>query len=348
MPMAATSPGRAPAAAHASLEACAAALQDLVGVVLDPSRARRDLAVLPLRGRDDAAGPVEQQAAAARGALVERGDVARAHRSNSWTRARASSARPSEASVVRRASTSSTVSAHSRSRAQRPAPRPPGRRAPAARAARAGRARLEQLERVAAVKAREVLRARDLERRMGAQQALDDGIRIGGAGQRRGRALQPAQAEVAAQPLECVERDPAERRVLAARDREHAAAAALEHGLPARGGRLALTLRQYAHPGEAREDAIVLDHARLDRRARLAHDLLDVVGRDLEHTRIPLVWLVGGADEQRPLPRIRELHASVRKRRRQRGAPRLVQAHDQMRALGEAHRPRRGGIGHAP
>ena len=70
-------PGRAPAAASASSMHARAALQDLVGVVLDPPRARRDLAVLLLGDRDDAPGPVEQQAAAARRALVERGDVAR-------------------------------------------------------------------------------------------------------------------------------------------------------------------------------------------------------------------------------------------------------------------------------
>src|SRR6185295_15514573 len=39
------------------VDARAAALQDLAGVMLDPPRARRDLAVLLLRDRDDAPGP---------------------------------------------------------------------------------------------------------------------------------------------------------------------------------------------------------------------------------------------------------------------------------------------------
>ena len=67
-----------------------------------------------------------------------------------------------------------------------------------------------------------------------------------------------------------------------------------------------------------------------------------------EVARIALVGLVRRADEQRALPRVRELHAAVPERRRQRGLPWLVQAHDHVRALGEAQRARRGWIGHAP
>ena len=157
------------------------------------------------------------------------------------------------------------------------------------------------------------------------------------------------QAEIAAQPLERVERDAPERRELAARDREQAALAALEHRLAPRRRGLALALRQHAHAGEAREDAVVLDDARLDRRARLAARSGRCPRASTSSVaRVALVGLVGRADEQRALPGVRELHAPALERRRQRGLPRLVEAHDQVRALGEAQRARRGGIGHAP
>src|SRR6185437_15138160 len=112
-----------------------------------------------------------------------------------------------------------------------------------------------------------------------------------------------------------VECDAAEGRELAAGDREHAVPASLENGLAARGGSLSLALRQDAHARESREDAVALHDPRLDRGARLAHDLLDIRVGDLERARIALVGLVGRADEQRSLPGIRELHAPALERR---------------------------------
>ena len=53
---------------------------DLLGVVLDPARAREDLLVLLLGDRDDAGRAVEDDAARGRGALVDRRDVLLAHR----------------------------------------------------------------------------------------------------------------------------------------------------------------------------------------------------------------------------------------------------------------------------
>ena len=50
------------------------ALEDLVGVVLDPAGSRRDLGVLQLVAGDRLPGPVEQDAAAARRPLVDGGD----------------------------------------------------------------------------------------------------------------------------------------------------------------------------------------------------------------------------------------------------------------------------------
>ena len=224
---------------------------------------------------------------------------------------------------MRRASTSSAVSAHSRSRAQRTCAATSG--APGASgSSSAGSSRAGASSSSASLpwkraRWRALAGASDGWSR---SSRSHHGVRIGGAGQRHGRALERPQAEVAAQPLERVERDAPERRELAARDREHAVRAALEHGLAARGGRLALALRQHAHAREAREDAVALHDAGLDRGARLAHDLLDVGVRDLERARVALVGLVGRADEQRALPGIRELHAPALERRRQRGAPR--------------------------
>src|SRR5699024_9148605 len=68
---------------------------DLLGVVFDPSRAGKDLLVFALAHRDDASVPVEKDAAARRGALVDRGDVLLIHRcspsagTTAWERARA-------------------------------------------------------------------------------------------------------------------------------------------------------------------------------------------------------------------------------------------------------------------
>ena len=53
---------------------------DLLGVVLDPARAREDLLVLLLRDGDDAGRAIEDHAARGRGALIDRGDVLLAHR----------------------------------------------------------------------------------------------------------------------------------------------------------------------------------------------------------------------------------------------------------------------------
>ena len=50
------------------------ALEDLVGVVLDPAGSRRDLGVLQLVAGDRLPAPVEQDAAAARRPLVDGGD----------------------------------------------------------------------------------------------------------------------------------------------------------------------------------------------------------------------------------------------------------------------------------
>ncbi len=50
------------------------ALEDLVGVVLDPAGSRRDLGVLQLVAGDRLPGPVEQDAAAARRPLIDGGD----------------------------------------------------------------------------------------------------------------------------------------------------------------------------------------------------------------------------------------------------------------------------------
>ena len=54
---------------------------DLLGVVFHPARFGEDLTVLTLVYRDDAPVPVEEDAAARRGALVDRGDVLLTHRS---------------------------------------------------------------------------------------------------------------------------------------------------------------------------------------------------------------------------------------------------------------------------
>src|SRR5699024_10673472 len=68
---------------------------DLLGVVFDPPRAGKYLLVFALVHRDDASVPVEEDAAARRGALVDRGDVLLTHRCSPsagttvWERARA-------------------------------------------------------------------------------------------------------------------------------------------------------------------------------------------------------------------------------------------------------------------
>ncbi len=60
--------------AHRDAHAGAHALDDLVGVVLDPAGTGRDLRVLQLVTRDDRPGMVEEDAAAARRPLVDGGD----------------------------------------------------------------------------------------------------------------------------------------------------------------------------------------------------------------------------------------------------------------------------------
>ena len=66
-----------PCLAQRDLHAGPDALDDLIGVVLDPARPGRDLGVLQLVAGDDPPVVVEQDAATARGPLVDRGDVRR-------------------------------------------------------------------------------------------------------------------------------------------------------------------------------------------------------------------------------------------------------------------------------
>ena len=71
MPIAATSCGRTPARPSASTATASLRRPDLLWVVLDPPRARKDLGELLLRNRHDRAVVIEHDGARARGALVE-------------------------------------------------------------------------------------------------------------------------------------------------------------------------------------------------------------------------------------------------------------------------------------
>ena len=74
MPTAASARASAPDFTQRDPDAGPHALEDLVGVVLDPAGSRRDLGVLQLVAGDRLPGPVEQDAAAARRPLVDGGD----------------------------------------------------------------------------------------------------------------------------------------------------------------------------------------------------------------------------------------------------------------------------------
>ena len=319
MPIAAMSAGAAPAP-RAPRRCTRASAQDLVGVVLDPARARviwrcsccAVATVRPLR--------VEEHAAAARRPLVERGDVARRHRSSS-SHARARLVRAAERGE-RRAAREHVVGRE----------RPLLLARPAHLRGDLGRARRERLE-----QRRILARGREHSRaslpwkraRCRAPATASAGCSrssrsttasgIGGAGQRHRRPLERAQAEIAAQPLERVERDAPEGRELAARDREHAAPAALEHGLAAR--RRASRHRPAAARARRRSSRGCGRAPRRPARSRRATRARSArcPRRHLEVARVALVGLVGRADEQRSLPGVRELHAPALERRRQRG-----------------------------
>ena len=65
-----------PGIAQGNADAGPDAFDDLVGIVLHPSRAGRDLAVLQLVAGDDPPAAIEQDAATARCSLIDRGDEA--------------------------------------------------------------------------------------------------------------------------------------------------------------------------------------------------------------------------------------------------------------------------------
>ncbi|RPK71282.1 hypothetical protein EES42_14695 [Streptomyces sp. ADI95-17] len=135
--------------------------------------------------------------------------------------------------------------------------------------------------------------------------------------------------------------DVAERRPLAARDREHPAPA-LRHDRFALGlGGVAGAARQHPQTGEGVRDQIARELLVPDGERRLVEDLRGVLLVDRDVRGIALVRLVRRAEQQHVLPRQGERDAVLVDRGGQRGLPRTGALQDEVRALGQAYGRRR-------
>ena len=115
IPIASSSDGADARRAHGSLGGGEHGAPELLGIVLDPARLRKVLRELAVAAAAHAQLPVDDETRRARRSLVDREDH---DASSASTRRRtASESRPVTVSVVRRRSTSSALTAHSRLRA---------------------------------------------------------------------------------------------------------------------------------------------------------------------------------------------------------------------------------------
>ena len=158
------------------------------------------------------------------------------------------------------------------------------------------------------------------------------------ARERHGRPVEAVEGELRTQCGERVERDPAVRRELAARNREHPRGSDREDRLAARAGRAAVAAGQDAKAGERRAYELRPDDLGLERDGGLSEDLVDVLQRRLDPVRRAFVQRVGRAEEQHAEPGDRERHARFVLRDRDRRRPRLVEREQRVHALAQPHR----------
>ena len=124
---------------------------------------------------------------------------------------------------------------------------------------------------------------------------------------------------------------------LATGHRHHPRRAAADHRLATDASGRAGLGRQHPQPGEARPHPRRVERLRLQRTGGLVQDLALVGVGGGHRRRIAAVRLVGGAQQQHPLPRHRERDAATLERRGQRRPPAVGAVQQQVSALRQQH-----------